>query len=123
MRTTGSLLWVDCKEILKRDTTPNWFRLSEDSVKGIDDFIRQLSEPDPESQGFRYSRTKKGDPSLPTTLTNINIAAFAGEMDRLCTFLDDWDSYLDTQLELSNEAAAAYEKWIQEQSEDEFNEC
>jgi len=101
-------LWLDFKRFLKNERIKNWcgLKLPGEDIKGVDSYIRQLSEVDPDAQSFRYARTKGGETSLPETLTHINIAVFADHMDSLCNYLDGLDSYLDEVRDIRNEMEA-----------------
>jgi hypothetical protein len=82
------LLWSDFKP-LSGDITKagGWVDLPIEDINGIDDYIRQISEIDPDSQRLRYSHLKKGEPSLPEQLTHINLRHFGELMDRLARYL------------------------------------
>ena len=60
-------------------------------VAGIDNYVRQLSELDADSFSFRYSHSKKGKPSLPKNLKNINLRHFGDLMKRLADYLYGMD--------------------------------
>ena len=86
------LLWNEAKPILfevcKHDG------LSEpdnDDIEGVDSYIRQLNDVDPDSYGFRYATSKKGDPSVPG-VSHLNILVFANHMEQLAYYLDAIDS-------------------------------
>lgn len=69
-----------------------WSTPAKDDVEGIDDYIRQLTTMDPDSYSFRYTRSKKGDRSLPSDLKLINLRHFAVLIERLADFLDGLDA-------------------------------
>jgi hypothetical protein len=70
----------------------------EDDLQGIDSYIRQLHEHDPDGQHFRYASTKpkRSDrrrtaasiPSLKPDLKLVNIRAFAHAMEKLADYLE-----------------------------------
>lgn len=71
----------------------------DDDLEGIDSYIRQLHEHDPDGQRFRYATTKirqngshKGTPtrgpSLSPDLKSVNIRAFAAAMEKLADCLE-----------------------------------
>ena len=71
----------------------------DDDLEGIDSYIRQLHEHDPDGQRFRYATTKvrrngshKGaptrGPSLSPDLKLVNIRAFAAAMEKLADYLE-----------------------------------
>lgn len=83
------LLWQDLKPMLSAiGEAAGWGELDAADVEGIDDYIRQLTELDPDSFSFRYTRSKKGTPSLPAELKHINLRHFAEMLERLADFLD-----------------------------------
>ena len=69
-------------------------------LEGIDSYIAQLHQHDPDGQRFRYSTTKaKGQktrrlPSLPDNLTHINVRDFAAGMEKLADYLEGLDSWI-----------------------------
>jgi hypothetical protein len=83
--------------------------LPEDDLDGIDSYIDQLYQHDPDGQRFRYSTTKvKGQKarklsSLPANLRYINIRNFAVGMEKLSDYLDALDLWfgdlVDAKLE------------------------
>jgi len=82
------LLWNDFKPLSAAITkVAGWSDLPIDDIEGIDDYIRQISEIDPDSYRLRYAHTKKGVPSLPKSLTHINLRHFGELMDRLARYL------------------------------------
>jgi hypothetical protein len=81
-------LWQDFKPMAKAITeAAGWEELPLEDVEGIDDYIRQLCEVDPRSYSLRYAHSTKGDPSLPETLTHINLRHFGELMERLANYL------------------------------------
>lgn len=86
------LLWQDLKPMLSAiGKASGWGELDAANIEGIDDYIRQLSEVDPDSFSFRYTHSKKGTPSLPAELGLINLRHFAEMLERLANFLDGLD--------------------------------
>ena len=83
-------LWADIKRLLKTEKVRKecGVTMPQEDTQGIDSYVQQISAIDPDSQSFRYSRTKNGDTSLPETVTHINIAVFADHMESLCSYLD-----------------------------------
>lgn len=82
------LLWNDFKPLSTAITrVGGWDDLPQEDIRGIDDYIRQISEVDPNSYALRYARSKKGDPSLPKNLTHINLRHFGELMDSLARYL------------------------------------
>jgi hypothetical protein len=61
-------------------------------MKGVNSYIQQLTDNDPDAQAFRYAVSKKGAASLPPNITHINIRVFADSMERLADFLDGLDA-------------------------------
>lgn len=105
-----SPLWKDIKRFLEMDEmrTRHSLMLDQRDIDGVDSYIEQLSNVDPDSFAFRYAQSKKGEDSLPKDLTHISIVAFSSHMERLCGYLDGIDSYLDEMVSLKNELTAEY---------------
>lgn len=71
----------------------------EDDLLGIDSYIRQLHEHDPNGESFRYAtrKPKRGDrsgaatgtPWLSPNLKLVNIRAFAAAMEKLADYLEN----------------------------------
>ena len=60
-------LWQDLKPMLAdMCKVAGWDKLGAADEEGVDSYIRRLTALDPDSFSFRYRRTKKGVPSLPT---------------------------------------------------------
>ena len=111
------LLWQDFKPMAKAITeAAGWEELPFEDVEGIDDYIRQLCEVDPRSYSLRYAHSKKGDPSLPETLTHINLRHFGELMERLANYLYGLeaatshleDSKQEMEAEMASEMADYY---------------
>ena len=86
-------LWEDFKPISSAiSKVAGWDDLPTADLEGIEDYIRQISEMDPSSYSLRYARSKKGHPTLPESLTHINLRHFGGVMDRLANYLSGIDS-------------------------------
>jgi hypothetical protein len=90
-RTVRPMLNVVCSSA-QHDLFPD------DDLEGIDSYIRQLHEFDPDGTRFRYARTKKGQRSLAhkEAVTVINIASFADMLEKLADYLDGIDNWLAT---------------------------
>jgi hypothetical protein len=90
------LLWQDLKPmftiICER---AGWGTPDSEDVAGIDAYIWQLQELDPDSFSFRYARTKDGSPTLPSDLKGVNVRHFAEMMERFSSYLDGIDSATD----------------------------
>ena len=73
--------------------------LPPDDLEGIDSYIDQLHQHDPDGQRFRYSTTKvKGQKArtrsfLPADLKHINIRNFTIGMEKLSDYLDTLDRW------------------------------
>jgi hypothetical protein len=82
------LLWNNFKPILQGVCKEaSWKPLPQEDIDGVNSYIRQLTEVDPEAQSFRYAVTKKGERSVPE-VKHINIRVFAEAMERLAAFLE-----------------------------------
>ena len=103
-------LWANVKRFLEKDEIRAGCSLTLEAQdrEGIDSYLQQLSVVDPDSQAFRYPRNKRGERLLPEALKSINIAVFSDHMERLCSFLDNLDSYLDSLLEIGSDMRAEY---------------
>jgi hypothetical protein len=105
------LLWADLKPILKGlCETARWKPLDSEDVEGIDNHIRQLSELDPDSYRFRYTHSKKGDPSLPPEVKQINLRHFAELIEHLVDYLGGMDTALYSLLDFKAEMEAEYRR-------------
>jgi hypothetical protein len=85
------LLWEDLRGMLPALCKAAGWDEPDVQVAGIDDYVRQLSELDADSFSFRYSHSKKGKPSLPKNLKNINLRHFGDLMKRLADYLYGMD--------------------------------
>lgn len=103
-------LWADFKAFAARPEVRAQcsIAIAPDDLAGVDDYIRQLSNVDPDSQTFRYTRGKKGQPLLPRALTHINLLVFSEHMEHLCNFLDCWDNYISEIQSAANEMCSDY---------------
>jgi len=70
-----------------------------DDLEGIDSYIRQMHEHDPNGQHFRYPTTKKGTPSLRSGLTSINIRDLSSALENLADYLEGTDNWLGDLIE------------------------
>jgi hypothetical protein len=90
-----------------------------DDIEGIDSYIQQIHEHDPDGQRFRYATSKIKNagprrlplaraPSLSPELKVINIRVFAVAMEQLADYLDGVESWfghlLDRQDEMARDA-------------------
>lgn len=103
------LLWQDLKPLLSAICqAAGWGELDTADIEGIDDYIRQLSEVDPDSFSFRYTHSKTGTPSLPAELRHINLRHFAEMLERLADFLDGMNMELSVLKEGKAEMEAEW---------------
>jgi hypothetical protein len=103
------LLWNDLKPMMEDICkAAGWDRLDPEDAAGIDSYIRQLVKLDPDSYSFRYTHSKKGDPSLPSDLKRINVRHFSEMMERLASYLDTLDTATDHLVELKSEMEAEW---------------
>ena len=65
-----------------------WDELRPEDVEGIEDYVRQITEIDPDSYSLRYAHSEKGDPSLPKDFTHINLRHFGEVMERMADYLN-----------------------------------
>jgi hypothetical protein len=81
-------LWEDFKPMSSAiSKAAGWDELPKEDIESIDDYIHQISDIDPRSYSLRYARSKEGNPSLPKSLTHINLRHFGELMDRLARYL------------------------------------
>jgi hypothetical protein len=104
-------LWDDFKPVSVAITkVAGWNDVPVEDIEGIDNYVRQISEIDPQSYGLRYAHSKKGTPSLPKGLTHINLRHFGELMDRLARYLSGIDMSMsvieDTKHEYESEMAS-----------------
>lgn len=102
------LLWQDLRPMINTvGATAGWGPFDPTELEGIDEHITQLSDMDPDSYAFRYTRSKKGAPTLPPDVKLINLRHFAEMIERLAGALEGLDtatSYLeDAKSELEAE--------------------
>lgn len=117
-------LWVNLRPLLnpvcqRVGNTP----FPTEDLEGIDSYIQQIHEHDPDGQRFRYAtvklqetkKAKKARKSMPATapslraeLKLINIRVFAEAMERLADYLESIESWfsdlLQTKYEMEQEA-------------------
>jgi hypothetical protein len=109
------LLWQDLKPMLSTICqAAGWSELDATDIEGIDNYIRQLSELDPDSFSFRYTHSKRGTPSLPAELRHINLRHFAEMLERLASFLDGMNTGLSV---LKEEKAETETEWRNEMAQ------
>jgi len=105
------LLWQDLKPLLSAvGEAAGWdfLKLDNPDVEGVDSYIHQLTALDPNSYSFRYTRSKKGTPSLPPDLKYIDLGHFAEMLERLADYLDGLDTGLSVLEEGKAEMEAAH---------------
>ena len=74
--------------------------LPPDDLEGINSYIDQLHQHDPDGQRFRYSTTRANGqkarrlPSLPDNLTHINVRNFAAGMEKLADYFEGLDNWI-----------------------------
>lgn len=112
------LLWQDLKPMLSAiGKAAGWGELDAADIEGIDDYIRQLTELDSDSFSFRYTRSKKGTPSLPAELKHINLRHFAEMLERLADFLDGLNTGLSVLKDGKAEKAEMEAEWRNEMAQ------
>jgi hypothetical protein len=103
------LLWQDLKPMFNDICkAAGWGKLNNTDLEGIDSYIRQLTELDPDSFSFRYTCSKAGVPSLPSKLHRINLRHFAELMERLADCFDALDTAVSVLAEGKMEAEAEW---------------
>jgi hypothetical protein len=63
-----------------------------EDIQGIEAYIKQLDAIDPGSDHFRYPVTTKGEFTLQG-IDQINVGHFGEYMERLCDYLEAFDTY------------------------------
>jgi hypothetical protein len=113
------LLWNDFKP-LSGDIAKagGWVDLPPEDIHGIEDYILQISEVDPNSYSLRYAHSKKGEPSLPELLTHINLRHFGELMDRLARYL--WG--IDMGMSVLEEMKHDYESELASYADDYYGD-
>ncbi|MGO9403844.1 MAG: hypothetical protein ACLPVW_10300 [Terriglobales bacterium] len=103
------LLWEDLKLMLPAVCkAAGWSEIDDADIEGIGHYIRQLCELDADSFSFRYAHSKKGDPSLPTNLKNINLRHFGELMGWLADYLYGLDEAISWLAETKSEMEAEW---------------
>jgi len=90
---------------------------SED-IEGIDSYIRQIHEHDPNGQHFRYATTTKGMPSLRSGLSQINIYELSKHLEKMADYLEGIDNWIGNLVE----AKAAYQAKNESQLQNHFED-
>jgi hypothetical protein len=93
------LLWQDLRPMFSQICTASgWGPPIEADLEGVDNYIQQLTSLDPYSYSFRYTRSKKGDPLLPSDLKRVNVRHFATMMEQLADYFDGlgWHDPINT---------------------------
>jgi len=105
------VLWQDLKptfaDVCK---AVGWDKISPADEEGIDSYISQFTELDPESFSFRYTRSKKGLPSLPLELRRINLRHFAETVERLADYFDALDMAVSVLVQEKGEMEAEWRR-------------
>lgn len=103
------LLWTDLKPMFSTIfQKAGWGTPDREDIEGVDDYVRQLQELDPDSFSFRYARTKDGSRTLPSHFKRVNVQHFAEMMERLSAYLDGIDSATDHLEECKAEMEAEW---------------
>ena len=101
-------LWPNFKPILQTVCQQYRHEIPRADIEGIDSYVEQLADVDPDAQAFRYALDKKGYPSLPSGLKHINVAVFAEHMERLADYLFGMDAFFQGICDFKNEMTAEY---------------
>lgn len=105
------LLWQDLRPMFAAICkAAGWAALDPADIEGIEDYIAQLSALDPDSYSFRYTRSKKGERSLPPDVKRINLRHFAETIERLADYLDGLDAATVHLEEVKAEMEAEYRR-------------
>lgn len=87
-------------------------------LDGIDSYIRQIHEHDPDGQRFRYATTKvrragqlnARAPSLSPDLTQVNVRVLANAMERLADYLENVEGWFGDLEDAKREYEAQYDR-------------
>jgi hypothetical protein len=101
-------LWADCRQLLEK-LEP---KVEQKDLGAVDEGIQQFCELDPSSESFRYPSSKKGDKSLPSDLTYINLRNLSDLMEKLSGFFEAGEMmvsvYLDYKHDLERDFGDSY---------------
>jgi hypothetical protein len=79
-----------------------------EDLEGINSYIHQIHEHDPDGQRFRYAtRSRARDPSLSPELKLVNVRIFANAMEQLADYLEAVKSWFGHLREQRDEMRAA----------------
>lgn len=93
------------------DLTSQWafvrraFGEQDQMILATDTLLREWMSYDPGSFSFRYPTNMKGDPSLPATLTHLNINKIADAVNKMDALFSGMAGYLDASIDAMNDAA------------------
>lgn len=76
------------------------------SLDAVEAIIKEWASVDPYSDGFRYPFAKRGQESLPLTLTHVNVRHFAETASKLSSFLSVCLTGMDVELDQKYEFMA-----------------
>lgn len=76
-------LWKDCRRVIEK----TWPDASASDADVVEKLIAEFDALDPNSTAFRYSKSMKGEKSLPDDLTHLNLRHLRETMDKLSLFL------------------------------------
>lgn len=85
-------------------------------LDGVDSYVRQIHEHDPDGQRFRYATTKVRKagranatvPSLSPELTHVNVRVLANAMERLADYLENVEGWFGDLEDAKREYEAQY---------------
>jgi hypothetical protein len=101
-------LWSALRPILRSVCeTEGWDPIPSEDEEGIEAYLHQLTEIDPDSQATRYPISTNGQKSL-RGVTHINIGVFSELMERLAACLNRIDTELAALRQSKNEFLAEY---------------
>jgi hypothetical protein len=105
------ILWKDLKpKFAAVCKEAGWGKFDPVDVEGIDSYIHQLTDLDPDSYRFSYMHSKKGVPSLPVELKRVNLRHFAELAERLADYLDAIDTAVGVVHDAKQEMEAEYRR-------------
>ncbi len=90
-----SKLWAMARPLLNAvSEMADGSAFPQDDLEGVDSYIRQLHEHDPNGEHFRYPTTKKGLPTLRPRLTLINIRELSNCLEKLADYFEGTGNWL-----------------------------
>ena len=91
-------LWADARRVIVRVFDGS----DHTQLKEVDEAIAEVAKIDPDGQGFRYYRDRKGNRNLQAAPRIISLRRLRGGMDELFGFLDGCCVGIEASIEAAN---------------------